>query len=1162
MVLGAALIFFVSIQNLAGQGIGTIVTVAGNGGTGFSGDGGQSTNASFNTPVYVAVGHDGTLYIVDWFNNRIRKVAPTGIITTVAGNGTAGFSGDGGPATSASLNQPLAVELDGQGNLYIADAANSRIRKVDAAGTISTAAGNGIEGFAGDNGPAVNAELDAPTRLALDIEGNLFIADQNNMRIRRVDAVSGVITTVAGSGPPGRFNGAYSGDGGLATSARFNHPTAVDLDSSGNIYVSDQLNHVVRKVNTAGIISTFAGNGIAAFNGDGGLATNASLNDPAGLAMDAAGNLYIGDNVNERVRRVDPSGLISTVVGNGSSGFTGDRGPAVTAEIDNPFGVALDDEGNLYVADTGNQRVRKVFGGVPGFRVSPLGLSFNTTPDSAPSTQSVTLVSAAAINWTAGPIWIESSLLLPPGLPSLISLSAGSGTTPSTLSVTVNPASYPAGKYRADIPIQSAQGTAHVIADITIAASAPSAVGVDTPSFTTQAPVGTSPPPRTFQIMNAGGGTVNWTAQASTITGGNWLSVSPGSGSATSSSPATVQVQIASASLQPGTYTGAIVISNTANGQSVKVGVSLIVLASAPVIQLDHTGLLFTALEGDSQTLSQGLKILNPGSIDLNWSIQITTLASGSWLQVSPASGHSDAAGATFPEVQVTVDPSALFAGQYYGFIRVVAPGAVNTPQTATVHVNVLARWKTPPAIVEPQALLFTAQAGVAPPSQALKITNASATNVQATLGVQTLNGGNWLQVSAPSFPVPPLFPSLVLVSASTGSLAPGTYRGQITVQFSDGSPAAVVNVLLVLPSASSPAPARVVEGGAACSPTRLLMVITTIGSNFQLPVGWPSSVDAAVVDDCGNPVSNATVVASFSNGDPTLVLQSLFNGTYAGTWKPANTGNSVTISARASLPPLADAVASVGGSLQTNASAPILFSNGLVNAASFAPAAPLSPGGIVSVFGRALASSDSASKIPLPTTLGGAVLNIGGLDSPLFFSSDGQLNVQLPAELPPNSSQIAYVRVRSTPGGPEAITVPEPVTLGNSHPGLFSTNQQGTGQGAILNTNGILVDASAPAAAGDTIELFATGLGATSPAVPSGQGAPGAEPLARVVANVQANIAGQNAHVDFAGLAPNFVGLYQVNVVVPPGIAPGAAVPVFITVDGVPSNTVTIATK
>jgi uncharacterized protein (TIGR03437 family) len=324
---------------------GVITTVAGGGST--LGDNGPATSAQLSSPSGIAVDSAGSLYIADYGNNRIRKVSG-GVIATVAGGGSS--LGDNGPATSAQLNSPSGVAVDSAGNLYIADSGNNRIRKVSSY-MIATVAGNGTAGFSGDNGPATSAQLSFPNGVAVDSDGNLYIADTSNSCIREVS--NGMITSVAG-------NGTFSGDHGPATSAQLLFPWGVAADSAGNVYIADEGNNRIRKV-SGGVIATVAGSGSYGFSGDNGPATSAQLDLPRGVAVDSAGNLYIADYGNNRIRKVS-SGVITTVAGGGSS--LGDNGPATSAQLNSPSGVAVDSAGNLYIADSGNQRIRKVSSGV------------------------------------------------------------------------------------------------------------------------------------------------------------------------------------------------------------------------------------------------------------------------------------------------------------------------------------------------------------------------------------------------------------------------------------------------------------------------------------------------------------------------------------------------------------------------------------------------------------------------------------------------------------------------------------------------------------------------------------------------------------------------------------------------------------------------------
>ncbi len=330
---------------------GTITTVAGNGTFSFGGDNGPATSAALYFPDGVAVDSSGNLYIADNYNHRIRKVSG-GLITTVAGNGTAGFSGDNGPATSAELDYPDAVALDSSGSLYIADYSNGRIRKVSG-GVITTVAGGGSS-FPGDNAPATSAQLNGPQGVAVDSSGNLYIADTYNNRIRKVSG--GVIATIAGSGPVGS-----SGDNGPATSANLSYPSGVAVDSSGNVYLSDYADSRIRKVSN-GTISIVAGNAKLGFSGDSGPATSAQFSQVDDIALDSAGNVYVADYYDNRIRKVS-GGTVTTVAGSATFGFSGDNGPATSAELSGPVAVAVDSVGNLYISDHNNNRIRKVSGG-------------------------------------------------------------------------------------------------------------------------------------------------------------------------------------------------------------------------------------------------------------------------------------------------------------------------------------------------------------------------------------------------------------------------------------------------------------------------------------------------------------------------------------------------------------------------------------------------------------------------------------------------------------------------------------------------------------------------------------------------------------------------------------------------------------------------------
>ncbi len=338
-------------------GLPDITTIAGAGSSGFGGDGGPATAALLNNPHSMFMDTSGNVIIADIFNNRIRKINSSGIISTIAGTGIAGFGGDGGAATAAVLNTPWAITKDATGNIYVSDNLNNRVRKISSTGIISTIAGTGTAGFAGDGGPATAALLHGPAGLAFDGSGNLYIGEFNNDRVRKINT-AGIITTIAGTGVSG-----FSGDGGAATAATFNQLNFVQTDASGNVYITDNGNHRIRRVNSAGIVTTVAGNGTIGGSGDGGAATAAQLDYPGNVTFDAAGNMYIATDVTEKIRVVNTSGIISTYAGTGTIGFTGDGGPATAATMHTPVDVSFDNSGNLLIADQQNNAIRKIYPG-------------------------------------------------------------------------------------------------------------------------------------------------------------------------------------------------------------------------------------------------------------------------------------------------------------------------------------------------------------------------------------------------------------------------------------------------------------------------------------------------------------------------------------------------------------------------------------------------------------------------------------------------------------------------------------------------------------------------------------------------------------------------------------------------------------------------------
>ncbi len=569
---------------------------------------------------------------------------------------------------------------------------------------------------------------------------------------------------------------------------------------------------------------------------------------------------------------------------------------------------------------------------------------------------------------------------------------------------------------------------------------------------------------------------------------------------------------------------------------------------------LSQTGFTFRAVQGGAVEPAKPFLLLR-GTPNATYDVTVSTISGGPWLQATP--GRVTFSATNLPQVQVSVNSAGLIPDTYYGLVTVGDTAGLSEPQLVTIVLIVLPSGSTPAPIVEPAGLAFTGTVnGAAPAAQRVRILNLAGRAVTYTSAASQ----PWLRLQQPTGMVAAGQSLDVNALVTLTGLVVGTYSGRITLTFSDGTTAIIEVALRVNPVGTTASREALNETHGGCHPTRLIPLLTLIGANFSSPTAWPTPIEARIIDDCGAAFLNGTVSTSFSNGDPPLVLASQRNGRWSATWTPRNAraaGVIVTLRATDPSTGVAGQVAVTGGAPE-NADVPVLSSGGVVGSASYN--VDPSPGTLVSVFGSALARGiSSAERLPLETRLLDTSVVLGGRALPLVFSSGGQINALIPYNLPPNT--VAQMIVRRG----NAISTPEPVAISDSQPAVFTLDLSGNGQGHIYRATAageqILASAGSAVTAGDVIVIYCAGLGAVDPPVAAGVAVPDAF-LTRTVNKVTVTIGGLEAEAPFSGLTPNFTGLYQVNAIMPPGVAAGAAVPVVLTVADRSSKPVTIAVR
>ena len=807
--------------------------------------------------------------------------------------------------------------------------------------------------------------------------------------------------------------------------------------------------------------------------------------------------------------------------------------------------------------------------------VSPLNLSFSYVQGdpNQPSSQNVGVFSnpsgagvTVSAQATGGGTWLTANPTLSSG-----------NKTPGTILVSVNPAQLAAGVYNGQVTVSALSATppiAIVQVSLTVIAVTPPQLSISSSTQSIALTQGSPPVQGQIIVSNIGAGTLQFTSQASSD--GNWLALAgSSSGTVTPSSPASLPFTINPGSgLAVGLHRGQITITNTPSGAQEMAAVTLLVNAAQQTMQLSHSGLTFNAVASAAALPSQTLFVFNQGLGSMAWTIQTQTLQTGqAWLRVDTPSGV--AMSGEPGQTEVFVNQTGLSPGQYYGTVTVSAPGAVNSPQTVSVLLNVVQAGQlgSNPTVSTAGEVLTVPVGSSSPVTFDVSLFNPAGTGLSYSDAAVTLDGGNWLSVSQATGSLNPAGTGTLTVQANPANVPVGVGYGSVRVAFSEGT-VHTINVAAIAPSATltgtstTGVHATKVEAVPACQAKALVVEFQAPEQSQFVQVAQAENLKVHVVDTCGTPLtaSNGAVVVTFSNNDAPvkLVDSGGGSGVWVGSWNPVNAQVPVKVQANAFGSTAAISVLqgdAVLDGLQvlpanTDAAAQPL---GALNAASLDTnnVGLVVPGSYVAIYGARLADSTAQPNgLPLPVSLGDTQLFMGNQPLPLSFASETQVNGLVPQGLPINTSLQLSIQRGSTG------SVPVTVTVTDLQPGIFTITQKGSGQGAILVAGtGLLAGPAAtgqrPAQRGETVEIYATGLGAVlgpdgEAPLPDGVPAPSnGNPLYGTVASASVTIGGVNAPVSFAGLAPSFVGLYQVNAQVPANSMTGDAVQLILTMTG-----------
>jgi uncharacterized protein (TIGR03437 family) len=1166
----------------------------------FSGDGGRATAAGLHYPLGLAVTPAGTLYIADRDSFRIRGVdLSSGKINTVAGNGNLLYLADAAPALYAPLLQPFGVTTDPGGNLFIADTGNQLIRKFSAtARTIATIAGNGAEED-GDPGPATQQGLANPFSANIDPSGNLLIADEGNSVVRKVVNgnssvfISGLnqpvqaVTDANGNTYVSEFASnqirVMRRDGTVrAFKTGLQGPFGLALDDAGNLYIAEWSGAKVTKILPDGTTVPIAGGGtVLGTDADGRSALTAKLLRPAGVAVDSGRNVYFTDAADNRVRRVTPGGIISTIAGNGTTGYAGDGGLSTRASLHTPLGVAVDNAtGTIYVSDTVNNRIRAIQTVGPGFSTSTTDLSFTVYQDGPVSdTTTVGLVSASFGH--LGGLLFAASASKP-----WISVTPGTASMPATLQVSVDPTGLTPQTFHETITINAPGAnppSARINVTINVLPAAPPKLSIDAdPVINIGFVAGADAVTRRFHVSNSGGGQAQFNVTAQMDNGSGWLSVSSSANSATASNPATVTITISPNQLDAGSYTGAIVVNPDTD--NLRIPINIGVSGKRGKLLLSSTVLKFTVVKGGSAPLSQDINLVNTGSGSLPWTASASVLSGGSWLKLDASSGSVDTPLTGVSTLHASIDMSSLDPNiqtgrLYYGQVTIDSSAASNAPQLVNLELNVVDASANAGPDVSASGLVFKDGSQTSNPgSQTVTISNIGTQDLSFG-STRSSDDGNWF-VQVPTDAVIPAGSSLkVVVQPDYSKLSAGPHRGTMSLRFSNGATRDISILGIVssssvaaggLPSADHLTP----RDAHSCTPENYVVTITKPQANATVPVNASMPVEVSVTDGCGKTVNslpkssnNQALAAIYRSGVQivTIPLSNTSDGVWTGSWTPSEVYSNFV--AKATADGLVNGKTAAVGYTQVQVAfstvspavhTPAVSPAGILNAASLKDKAPVAPCSLITIKGSDLADDAASSGIPYQTSLANAFIKFGNKALPLLYASKDQVNAQVPCDLSMDTTLQLSVQ-RGDIQGPLVE-----FAVAKAYPAVFTKDESGSGLGDIRFAGTYTYAAPSqpgqdarPATAGDFVTIYCNGLGPVQNPLSAGVPADSPDPT---VETPVVTINGQNVPVIYSGLSLGVPGRYQIDIQVPSGITPSDAVPVTVAISGFKSPTVYMA--